>query len=81
MFTVLSALAGLVCIVCWILVLIPLFHESVGKGIFGIICGLYTFIWGWQHVGEDNRRPIMIAWTAGIIVSIVANAVVRGAAA
>lgn len=69
---VLGAIASIVNLVCLILVLIPLFKEKgIGWGIFGIICGIYTFIWGWQNVDSQNLKNVMLAWTAAFIVSIL----------
>ena len=72
----LSILASIGSIVCWIIVLTKMFPESVGKGIFGIICGLYAFIWGWQNK-SDGLQKIMPIWTACIILGIILN-VARG---
>lgn len=68
----LSVLLSLVSIVCWIIILIKLFNfEGVGKGIFGIICGLYAFIWGWQKADAHNHKNIMIIWSICAVVNII----------
>ncbi|MEE2827997.1 MAG: hypothetical protein VX498_02315 [Myxococcota bacterium] len=79
----LSALVGiaaLVSFVCWIMILIKMFGDKenggVGKGIFGLICSLYALIWGWQNHGTHNNKGVMMAWTAAIIFSIVANVLI-----
>ncbi len=78
----LSYLVGLGCLVCWIMVLIKLFQtKGVLHGILGIICGLYTFIWGWMEAGKLGIKNIMMAWTALILVSIVLNVFVLRSAA
>ena len=57
-------LVSLAVFVCFILVLIKLFKkEGVGLGILGIICGLYTFIWGWINHKKENITTVMIIWT------------------
>jgi hypothetical protein len=77
----LAGLAGLGSLICWILVLIKLFPaEGVGLGILGIICGLYTFIWGWQHADENNQRQLMMIWTVCFIAGIILNVLTRGMA-
>ena len=69
---IISYLAGIVCLICWILVLIKMFPaEGPLKGILAIICGLYAFIWGWMNAAKFNLRNIMLAWTIAIIVSVV----------
>lgn len=67
------AVAGIVSLVCWIMILIKIFRESIGLGILGIICGLFAFIYGWVKVKEYDCKNIMLAWTVAAIVSIVAN--------
>jgi len=70
--SVISSILGLISFVVGILVLIKLFkREGVLKGILGLICMLYTFIWGWMHKDEENISTLMYIWTAGIIISIV----------
>jgi hypothetical protein len=68
----LAYLCQLGSLVCAILVLIRLFKEKgVLHGILGIICLLYTFIWGWIHAGRLGIKNIMMAWTACIILASV----------
>ena len=44
-------------IIIWvsgIMVLIKLFQkEGVMKGILGLICMLYTYIWGWMNINKE----------------------------
>jgi hypothetical protein len=65
---------GLGSLICFIIVLIKLFqNEGALKGILGLICGLYTFIWGWMNSTRLNLRNIMMIWTLLIIIQIVLN--------
>jgi len=71
--------ASITSLVCLILVLIKLFPEKgVLWGIFGIICGLYTFIWGWQNAERLGIQKTMQIWTAAFIASVILNAIVSG---
>ncbi|HTL89250.1 MAG TPA: hypothetical protein VL134_07605 [Leptolyngbya sp.] len=73
--------ASLVSVVCLILVLLKLFPDKgVGWGIFGIICGIYTFIWGWQNVDRHNIKNIMVLWSAAIAANIVLRLLAIGVA-
>ena len=73
----LATLIGLGNLVCFIIVLIKLFKEKgVLHGILGIVCGLYTFIWGWMESGRLGIKNIMLIWTALFVLSIVLNGVV-----
>jgi hypothetical protein len=68
----LATLAGLGSLVCFIIVVIKLFKEKgVLHGILGIICGLYTFIWGWIESGRLNIKNVMLGWTACIVLQII----------
>ena len=69
---ILAGLAGLGSLVCLIMMLIPLFKEKgVLHLILGIICALYTFIWGWMNAGRLSKTNIMWIWTACIVVGII----------
>jgi hypothetical protein len=71
---IISWLATIVSLICWIMVLIKMFPaEGALKGILAIICGLYAFVWGWINASRFNLRNVMIAWTIAIIVSIAMN--------
>jgi hypothetical protein len=68
--TILYYVVGLGSLICWILVLVRMFKESVLKGLLGLICGLYAFIWGWMNAGTGLRN-IMLIWTVLIILAII----------
>lgn len=71
---ILAMLVGLGCLICFIIVLIKLFqNEGALKGILGLICGLYTFVWGWMNADRLGIKNIMIIWTILIIVSLILN--------
>jgi len=70
---------GLGSLICWIIVLTKLFPaEGLLLGILGIICALYTFIWGWMHAGQQGLRKIMQIWTACVVVVIILRVVFMG---
>ena len=71
---IVSYLAAIVSIICWIMVLLKMFPaEGPLKGVLAIICGLYAFVWGWMNASRFNLRNIMLIWTVAIIASIVAS--------
>ena len=75
----LGILFNLGCLVCFIMVLIKLFqNEGALKGILGLICGLYTFIWGWINATRLNIKNIMMLWTLLIILAVVINVMTGG---
>ncbi|HSK76438.1 MAG TPA: hypothetical protein VLQ45_08255 [Thermoanaerobaculia bacterium] len=74
--------AGLVSLVCWIMVLIKMFPaEGALKGVLAIICGLYAFVWGWMNATRFNLKTIMLIWTVAILISVIANFAFGGMAA
>jgi len=74
MLGLLGLLLWLGCVICFIIVLIKLFqNEGILLGILGIICGLYTFIWGWINASRLNLRNIMMIWTLLLILSVIVN--------
>ena len=71
---ILAQLVGLACLVPFVLVLIKLFQtKGALHGILGILCGLYTFIWGWMNATTLNIKNLMLLWTGLLIVSIILN--------
>ena len=77
----LSIAVSLGSLICFIIVLTKLFPaEGVGKGILGIICGLYTLIWGWQNADRFGIKTVVQVWTGLIVVGIILNVLVGNAA-
>ena len=87
MFLALSSLFSLVSFVSFVIVVVQLFKKKgVGHGIAGILCGLYTFIWGWQSAGSLDAegqkvgmtyRGWMMLWTVALAASVVAGGPAR----
>jgi hypothetical protein len=74
MLGILAMLVALGCLVCFIMVLIKMFqNEGALKGILGLICSLYAFIWGWMNATKLGIKNIMMIWTLLIIVAIILN--------
>ena len=72
----LSFIGSALALVAGIVVLVKLFQkEGVLKGILGLICMLYTYIWGWIHVKDEslNIKTWMWIWTGAIILGVVLN--------
>ena len=79
--SILSFVGGIGSLICLIMVLIKMFPaEGALKGILGIICSLYAFIWGWINASRFNLKNVMMAWTACIVLAIIGGAI-QGAGA
>ena len=69
-------IGGVISFIAGIAVLIKLFQkEGFLKGILGLICMLYTYIWGWMKINEEELklRTWMYVWTAAIAVGFILN--------
>jgi hypothetical protein len=78
---ILALLCSLGSLVCLIIMIIPLFQEKGAlHGILGIICGIYTFIWGWMNAERLNKKTVMLVWTALIIAGVILNVMTAMAA-
>ncbi len=78
---ILALVVGIANLVLLIMVLIKLFQEKGAlHGILGIICSLYTFIWGWMNADRLNIKNIMLYWSGCIVLSIILNVIVSAAA-
>ena len=74
----LGTIGSFIALVCGVMVLVKLFQtEGVGKGILGLICMLYTYIWGWQNIKKEELKlkTWMYVWTGAIILGIILNIV------
>ena len=78
----LASIAGIVNLVCFILVVVQMFQRGQnGLGILCIILGVCTgvglliaFVYGWVKAGEWNLKNVMMFWTVGWVVLIVGYA-------
>jgi len=71
-----GTIGSAIALVAGIVVLIKLFQrEGILKGILGLICMLYTYIWGWMKINQEELklRTWMYVWTAAIVLGIVLN--------
>jgi hypothetical protein len=74
----LGTIGSIIIWIAGIVVLVKLFQtEGVMKGILGLICMLYTFIWGWQNIGKEELKlkTWMYVWTGAIVLGVILNVV------
>lgn len=74
---ILALLSGLASLVCWIMVLVKMFQDEQNGGtligIFGILCALWAFVWGWMHAEKHGLKGVMLGWTIAIVVSAISQ--------
>lgn len=72
MLGILTLLAMIGCVICWIIVLIKIFqNDGALKGVLGILCSLFAFIWGWMNADRLGIKNIMMIWTVLIIIYLI----------
>jgi hypothetical protein len=73
---ILGTIGSLLAFVSGLVVLVKLFQkEGFLKGILGLICMLYTYIWGWMKINDEELklRTWMYIWTGMIVLGIILN--------
>jgi tetratricopeptide (TPR) repeat protein len=69
---VLGLILSIAQFVSFIIVLIKLFKtEGVLKGVLGLICGIYTFAWGWMKYKQLKLFKVMAVWTGTFVLYTV----------
>ncbi len=58
----------------WVPGLIVLVHMAKRRQfpliVLGLICMIYTYIWGWIRASEENLEIVMIIWTVLLLGAI-----------
>jgi hypothetical protein len=63
---------NILCLVFFFIILVKLFkNEGALKGILGIFCSIYTFIWGWMKHKQLGMTKIMATWSILTLVGMV----------
>ena len=70
-------------IIAWVAGLVVLYKlfvkEGILQGFLGLICMLYTFIWGWMKIKDTelNLKNWMYIWTGAIVLGFILNLIAR----
>jgi hypothetical protein len=77
----LHSIAGLISLVCFILVIVRMFQHT--QTLMGVAClvgvllcgigGVVAFVYGWMKAGEWRMKDTMLTWTACLVVIIVVS--------
>jgi hypothetical protein len=79
---VVQGIAGLVLLVCYILIVVKMFQHN--QTILGIVCivlfccglgQLLVLIYGWMKVKEWNMMTLMLVYTGALVIYILGNVV------
>jgi hypothetical protein len=75
----LQSIAGIVSLVCFIMVLIRIFQS--GQTALGVVCivllfcvgigSLIAFVYGWMRAKDWNITNLMIIWSVAIVIGIL----------
>jgi hypothetical protein len=74
----LGSIGSFIAWIAGIVVLYKLFQkEGLLKAVLGLICMLYTFIWGWQNISKEELKlkTWMYVWSGAIVVGILLNVI------
>ena len=72
----LTALGGIGTLACFIMVLIKMFqNEKPLLGVLGILCGLWTFVWGWMKSKQLGLKNVMLGWTASMVILFIGEGI------
>ena len=64
--------ANIVSLILFIVVVVKLFkNEGALKGILGLFCGIYTFIWGWMKHKQLTMTKLMTVWSLMILLPFI----------
>lgn len=63
--TILGFLLGIASLVCWVIILASAFKDSILKGLFGLLCGLYLLIYAIIDFDHQNKWLIILVWLLG----------------
>lgn len=70
----LAQIGGIIAWLAGLVVLFKLFQtKGILHGLMGLVCMLYTFIWGWMNISKEELKlkTWMYAWTGAIVLGIV----------
>jgi hypothetical protein len=62
---ILSIVAGIGGLVCWIIILIDAFQDAIWKGIVSLLCGLYLLYYAIFETEADNKWLIVVGAIGG----------------
>jgi hypothetical protein len=71
MFIALALLAVLVCVGCWIAILINAFEDEVWKGIVCFFFWPYTLYFALVEFDHESKWLIVAGWLGGFILAFV----------
>ncbi|HLK15974.1 MAG TPA: hypothetical protein VKT78_14305 [Fimbriimonadaceae bacterium] len=73
----LSALAGLASLVCWVIVLIEMFRDELWKGLVGLLCGFYMLYYCLFELEHEYKWPLVLGVFGGGAISAGLAAMAR----
>ncbi len=70
----LSLLFQLVCVVCFVFVLIHAFQRSVGTGFMVLCIPVYQFVYGFKQFEHRAKGLILAGWLGGGLLALTLRA-------
>ena len=69
LFQILALIAGILGLVCWVIILVDAFQDAIWKGLVGLLCGLYLLYYGIFEFEHDNKILILLGAFGGSAVA------------
>lgn len=65
LFNLLGLVASILGFVCWIIILIDAFRNSILKGFLCLLCFIYMIYFAFVEFKNDNKVLIILGWLFG----------------
>ncbi|MBL9039374.1 MAG: hypothetical protein JNG84_12725 [Archangium sp.] len=65
----------LVCVVCFVMVLVHAFGRSLGTGVMVLLIPVYQFVYGFSQFEHRFKGPILAGWLGGGVLAVVLRVV------
>ena len=62
-------IGAVICVVCWLIILVDAFQDEIWKGIVGILCSLYLLYYAIVEFDHPNKWMIVLGYLVGAVLS------------
>ena len=69
----LSGLVGLGSFICWVVILIHAFKESVLQGLLCFLCFPYMAYYGFAKFQHERKWLVLVGWLGGLVLAGLIN--------
>ena len=66
---ILGIIGAIVCVICWLIILIDAFQNEIWKGVVGLLCSLYLLYYAIVEFDHQNKWLIVLGYLVGAVLS------------